>query len=371
MEINWIVNLATIFVLCVVIASVLIPQIILIAYRKKMFDEPDGRKAHKLPVPRLGGVAFTSVTFFSLALVLGINILLGNNEVINNFQNEIRVLVFSFCAVMVLHTIGIADDLIGIHYRTKFTVQTFCAIMIVIGGLNLSNLHGFFWLHTLPLWLACPLTVFVIVFIINAINLIDGIDGLASGLCAAAFLTYGITLIMTRDYIFAAIAFANLGVLLPFFYYNVFGRAENHTKIFMGDAGSQTVGMCICICSLRILECVPAHPNYSPNAFVIAFAPLIIPCFDVVRVYFLRVRNGKNPFLPDKNHIHHKLLSLGVKPRTAMFIIVLTSLGLIGVNCIASIWVNINILLACNILIVIGVNMWISGRIREKKENKK
>ncbi len=367
MNLIWITNMISVFLLCAIISGILIPQILLIAYRKKLFDEPDERKIHKVVVPRLGGMAFTVVMFFSLALVFGINLALGNTGFAGDVIDEARLIIFSFCAITLLYIVGIADDLIGVRYRAKFFVQIIAGLLVIAGGLSLSDLHGILWIHSLPIWIAYPLTILVIVFIINAINLIDGIDGLASGLCSVAFITYAYTFLRIEEYVYATVALANLGVLLPFFYYNVFGKAEKHTKIFMGDTGSLTIGISLCILSLKILDSIPVEPGNLPNAFVIAYAPLIIPCFDVIRVYFFRIRTGKNPFLPDNNHIHHKLLAVGLKPSTAMLIILGSSLLLVFLNCMASIWVNINILLAADAILVTGINMWLSKRIWKKR----
>ncbi len=366
MDTIWLINITSIFLLCVIIAGLLIPQILLVAYRKNLFDEPDERKIHKMPVPRLGGMAFTLVIFFTLALVFGVNMVCGNTGMLSDIRNEITVILFGFCAVMLLYIVGIADDLIGVRYCAKFVVQILAAVMLIVGGIYLSDVHGILWIRTLPIWLALPATVLVIVFIINAINLIDGIDGLASGLCSVAFITYAFTFLKTGQYVYAAIALANLGVLLPFFCYNVFGRAENHTKIFMGDTGSLTTGISLCLLSFKILDCVPTEAGTFPNPFVIAFAPLIIPCFDVIRVYFHRIRHGNNPFMPDRNHIHHKLLAIGLKPSVAMPVILATSLFFVFVNCVASMWLNVNVILLFDIAVVTGVNMWLSKEIKNR-----
>ncbi len=366
MDTLWLVNITAVFFLCAITAGLLIPQILLIAYRKKLFDEPDERKIHKLPVPRLGGLAFTLVTFFTLAFVFGLNMYFGYISILEDIREEITLISFGFCAIILLYIVGIADDLVGVRYKAKFCVQIMASIMLITGGVCMTDLHGILWIHTIPMWLAVPLTILVIVFIINAINLIDGIDGLASGLCSVAFMTYAFTFIKTGDYMYAAIACANLGVLLPFFYYNVFGKAENHNKIFMGDTGSLTIGISLCLLSIKILDCVPTETGTYPNPFVVAFAPLIIPCFDVIRVYFHRIRQGKNPFLPDKNHIHHKLLAIGLKPSVAMPIILCSSLLLVFLNCVASMWINVNALLVFDALFVTGVNVWLSKKIKQK-----
>ena len=193
------------------------------------------------------------------------------------------------------------------------------------------------------------------VFIINAINLIDGIDGLASGLCGVVMLFYGLVFFIIGEYIYALLAFATLGVLVPFFYYNVFGDPTKKNKIFMGDTGSLTIGMMTCILSLKLLNGFPVNPSMQQP---------IIPCFDVVRVYLHRVRNGKNPFLPDKNHIHHKMLAIGMKQRTAMITIVLISVCFTLCNILLSRYVDVTLLFMLDIIIWTLGNLWLTRRIR-------
>lgn len=248
----WIVNCSLAFLLCVLCAGIVIPQILLIAFRKQLFDLPDERKIHHCAVPRLGGIAFKPVVFFTIALLLGINMALGHSEMLSEIGNDVRPLAFAFCSIMVLYLVGMADDLIGIRYRAKFVIQILCGVMLIAGGVYINNLYGILGIHAVPLWLGYPLTILIVVFIINAINLIDGIDGLASGLCSVACLFYGLTFFMLHQHVYAILAFATLGVLVSFFYYNVFGNAEHGKKIFMGDTGSLTVGMMLCFLSLKL-----------------------------------------------------------------------------------------------------------------------
>lgn len=128
----------------------------------------------------------------------------------------------------------------------------------------------------MPLWLGYPLTILIVVFIINAINLIDGIDGLASGLCSIACLFYGLTFFMLHQYVYAMLAFATLGVLVPFFYYNVFGNAKHGRKIFMGDTGSLTIGMMLCFLSLKLTMCGLDDNTGNVHPMVLAFSPLLV-----------------------------------------------------------------------------------------------
>lgn len=360
----WIINSLFVFVLSVFCAGVLIPQILLISFRKRLFDVPDERKIHQGVVPRLGGIAFKPVVLFAVVLSLGISQTLGFGEFLGDIVQESRPLAFGFCAILVLYLVGIADDLIGIRYRAKFIIQILCGVMLIAGGLGITELYGILFIDTMPEWIGYPLTIFAVVFIINAINLIDGIDGLASGLCGVAMLFYGVTFMLIHEYLYALFAFATLGVLVPFFYYNVFGDAHKQKKIFMGDTGSLSIGIIICVLSLRMIHQFPVGAtDIKSNPFILAYSPLIVPCFDVVRVYLHRVRNGKNPFLPDKNHIHHKLLAIGLQQRTAMVTILAVSVCFTLCNILLSRYVDATVLLASDILIWTLGNLWLTRKI--------
>ena len=361
----WTVNSILVFLVSAFCAGVLIPQILLISFRKSLFDIPDERKIHQGVVPRLGGIAFKPVVFFSVVILLGFSQLFGYSDLLHVVVSESRTLAFGFCAILLLYLVGIADDLIGIRYRAKFIIQISCGLMMIVGGLWISNLYGLLYIHELPYWIGGLLTIFAVVFIINAINLIDGIDGLASGVCGVAMLFYGVIFLLIDEYIYAMLSFATLGVLVPFFYYNVFGDAEKQKKIFMGDTGSLTVGMMICILSLRMIHEFPEDvATVHSNPFILAYSPLIVPCFDVVRVYLHRVRNGKNPFLPDKNHIHHKLLAIGMQQRAAMVTIVFLSVGFTLGNILLSRFLDVTMLLVLDVSIWTLANIWLTRQMR-------
>ena len=363
----WIINSIAVFLVCVLCAGLLIPQILLVSFRKKLFDQPDERKIHQGVVPRLGGIAFKPVIFFAIALVYGVCQLLDFDVMEDEIVVQSRHLAFGFCCIMMLYLVGMADDLIGIRYKAKFTVQIICGLMMIAGGMWISNLHGLFGLHDIPAWVGYPLTILVIVFIINSINLIDGIDGLASGLSGVATLFYGIVFLLLHEYFYAILSFATFGVLVPFFYFNVFGDVNKQKKIFMGDTGSLTIGMIICILCLKLLMCSPSSVSvHIPNMLVLAYSPLLIPCLDVVRVYLHRIKNGKNPFLPDKNHIHHKLLALGMRQGGAMVAILLASTLFTLINILIFSHINVTISLLINVLVWTLLNIWITNKMKEK-----
>lgn len=363
----WKINCSLAFLLSVFCAGIVIPQILLIAFRKKLFDMPNERKIHHSTVPRLGGIAFKPVICFSMAVLSGSALLLGHYEITDQLFGNARTLLFGYCALLLLYLSGMADDLIGIRYKAKFVIQILCGLMLIAGGVWIDDFHGLFGLHSIPFWFGYPFTILLTVFIINAINLIDGIDGLASGLSSCACIFYGIAFFYTGQYIFSMLSFATLGVLVPFYYYNVFGNPVKQRKIFMGDTGSLTIGIILCLLSIRLAVTYHAAPGALVNPFVVAFTPLLVPCLDVVRVYLHRIRDGKNPFLPDKNHIHHKLLAIGMKQRMAMATIITVSIVFTLFNIILSyLGIDINIIIISDILIWTISNVGLTRAINKR-----
>ncbi|WP_290374316.1 MraY family glycosyltransferase [Paramuribaculum intestinale] len=365
---TWIICCFLSTLLSVLFAGILIPQILLVSYRRKLFDMPDERKIHRGTVPRLGGIAFTPVILFSVSLLLGMSILMGNTDMENMMRINAQAISFGLCALLLMYLTGMSDDLIGVRYRAKFVVQIFCAVLLIGAGMYVNDLHGIIGLGHISPWFGIPLTILIVVYVVNAINLIDGIDGLASGLSSAAFIIYGTAFLMIGKPIFAMLSFACLGVLIQFFYYNVFGSAERKKKIFMGDTGSLTIGLLLTFLGLALLQWSPdKFPTFRTNPMILAVSPLIIPCFDVVRVFLHRVRRHGNPFLPDKTHIHHKMLAIGLNQRLAMVLIVVASITFSIANILLSRYVEVNLLLILDILLWTLANLWLTRHIRSRE----
>lgn len=327
----WIENYFIAFCVSVVLAGLIIPNIMNIAFRRQLFDGQDERKIHRGSVPRLGGISFLPALLFSFCVVVGCNIRLGIPGLWDELAEPLVPVFFLLCALMLMYLVGIADDLIGVRYRAKFLFQILAGVLIIMSGCWIRNLYGFCWIEQWPTVLGWIATVFVVIYVINAMNLIDGIDGLASGLSIIALCFYSYIFYTSGEYIYAIFCAATLGTLLPFCYYNLFGTPERHTKIFMGDTGSLTIGTVLAFMMIRVFEIPQANMEMHGNHLVLAIAPLILPCFDVVRVFFHRVRNRHNPFLPDKCHIHHKLLALTAQ-RQSLIIILITDVAFILVN---------------------------------------
>lgn len=333
---NWTYNYFIGMLISIILTGVIIPKIILIAFRKKLFDEIDERKIHRGIVPRLGGIAFLPSIIFSFCVVIGFNLRTEELSLGEPLMMEMIPIFFLLCGLMLMYLVGIADDLIGVRYRGKFLLQIFTGTLLVAGGMWISDLYGFLWIHHCPDWLGWLFSIFLVIYVANSINLIDGIDGLASGLSMIALIFYSIVFFLAGEYLFALMAATTLGTLIPFFYYNVFGHAENHNKIFMGDTGSLTIGTVLAFLSIAMFRIPLGDIPGNHNPFILAIAPIILPCFDVVRVFVHRVRNGSNPFLPDKCHIHHKLLALGLVQWKALITILISDATIVGGNLLLS-----------------------------------
>ena len=288
-------------------AALALPRILLISLRKKLIDPIDQRKVHKTTASRLGGVSFFPALFMSTTIVLVlVNIFKDGTFV---YSNDV---LMSYATMFMLFMIGIYDDVVGVKYRSKFVVQIITALLMTASGVYLQSFYSVDSSYELPLWFAIPLTVLLITFITNSINLIDGINGLASMLSIIAFAAYGVILMIAGDYIYAMICFATMGAIIPFWRNNVFGvRKRIDSRIFMGDCGALVIGFSLSIMAIRIwnLDNTSSNVITSNLCHVLAYTMLLTPCFDVISVMAHRFANKQSIFLPDKNHIHHRLMA--------------------------------------------------------------
>lgn len=369
------------FLLSVGISSVFIPAIIRFAFKKKLFDEHDERKIHSGAVPRLGGLAFFPVTIFCMAIIVGLDYLLlsvmpddGSRSFVSHFANASWLsevgpsMLLGLCAVMILYVIGIIDDVHGVKYRVKFVAQFVAGLLICSSGIYINNFHGVFGLHELPLWAGWALTIFAIMLVTNAINFIDGIDGLASSICSIALIYYAIMFVMIGHMGYVMLLVAILGSILPFLWYNVFGTAERHNKIFMGDTGSLFLGLILSTVGSVLCKELSGEPALRPNGFALVFAPLMVPCYDVLRVIIHRVRHHRSPFKPDRNHFHHRLMDSGLGQHAALGAMIAVDVFMIVLAVVSSIWLDINIVLAITLLFWYLLGLWLARRINKKKK---
>ena len=358
------------FIISILLAVMIIPNILFVSHKRRLFDMPDSRKVHQRPVSRLGGVSFFPAISVSFCLIIGTQLALSYYEDTSMPHSIPYSFIFLGAGCMMLYLIGIMDDIVGVGYRYKFIVQFIAAAILAFSGSWINTLGGLFGIWSIPAWIGIPFTIFVIIYITNAINLIDGIDGLASGLSIIAMIVFSLTFIFQHEYIYALLAFATLGVLLPFWFYNVFGYTRHHHKLFMGDTGSLTLGYILSFIVIKFCTVSPATTEHDDFGVIIAISALFIPLLDVVRVVINRIARGKSPFLPDRSHIHHKLLDTGMRPKLTMLTILSMSVLFIILNVLLSKHINITILLILDVVLWLIFIFTIDHFIqRHKKES--
>ena len=281
------------FITAFVVAMIVMPPLLKLIRRFHLFDMPDLRKTHNSPVPTMGGIAVYAG--MSAALVLWYH-----------FTSEPFTISFFF-SVATLFAVGIMDDLKDIPAYYKLAIQISVALLVTIAGVRITSFNGLFGIGDLPVLVQYGITIFAIVGITNAFNLIDGIDGLAGGLGFMSLIALGLFLTLSGQISLALIAFALAGALLGFLYYNF-----NPARIFMGDTGSLVLGFTIGVLCIQLIQVnTESVVPYITNIPVIALSVVLIPVFDTLRVFSLRIGKGKSPFHPDKTHIHHLLTNNG------------------------------------------------------------
>ena len=348
------------FLFAVSLGMVIIPRILVISHKKRLYDVPDARKVHTMPVPRLGGLSFFPVILMSMFLVIGFRLYFWDMDTSSLSFNMLYEYLFLFVGMTLLYLVGVCDDLVGVGYRYKFAVQIAAAFLLVLSGNWFDSLGGLFGIYSVPAWMGMPFTVFIVVYITNAINLIDGIDGLASGLCCIALSVLSVIFFLRGQYVYALLAICTLGILMPFWCYNVFGNANRGHKLFMGDAGSLTLGYVISFLIIHMSVTNEVSPTLSNPYMVIAFSTVLVPLLDVIRVVLHRLREHKNPFLPDKNHFHHKLLRTGMRVRVVMVTILGIAVSFIGLNAWLAWQMNITFLLGLNLILWSSLHLTIN-----------
>lgn len=279
-----------------IISFLAIPVVLQIAEQKKLYDIPDERKVHTRPVSSLGGVGIFGG--FLLAALLSIQ---GNQN--PEFQ-------YFFAAALVIFFLGLKDDLMVLSASKKFVGQVIAAsILIHLGGIRLDSMHGLFGFQQVPEAFGLALSYLTIIVIINSFNLIDGIDGLASSLGIITMLIFGTYFFAVDQQAYALLAFSMAGSLVAFLIFN-----HHPAKIFMGDSGSLMIGLVNSILVIKFIAVADSPAVLIPvdSAVAVGVSILIVPLLDTLRVFAIRIVNGRSPFTPDRNHIHHLLLDRGL-----------------------------------------------------------
>ncbi len=285
------------FAVSFIIVFTAIPTILVVARSKNLFDEPNKRTVHRVKIPTLGGLAIFISFLFTYSFF-------------NDWFN-LGGVPFLISSLVIIFGIGIKDDILITAPVVKLMGQILAAYIIVgLGDVYITDFHGFFGLKPSEL-VSLFFTILLFAFITNGFNLIDGIDGQAAIVGIVSVLSFSFWFYINDQIEIPLIAAALIGSLAAFIYYNVFSKRQ---KIFMGDTGSLLIGFIITLMAVKFME-LNIQPNelkYSmTSAPAVAIAILIVPITDTLRVFFLRLSHGKSPFTADKNHIHHRMLSLG------------------------------------------------------------
>lgn len=287
------------------------PALIKVALLKRLFDEPDDeRKLHRRRIPTIGGVIIFAGTIFAFALWFPIDTVQEYSELLRSVDD----LKYIVSTIIILFFVGIKDDIIGTAPVKKLVAHVIVGmILVLMAELRLTGLHGIFGIYKIPYWGSVFLSLFTYIVVVNAFNLIDGVDGLAGGVGLIASLAFGTWFILAGNIIMACLAFSLSGSLLAFLIFNF-----SPAKIFMGDSGSLSIGLILCVLSLKLIE----HDQSLLTGIVaeiskpvLAMAVLAYPLFDTLRIFIYRSLRGLSPFSADRNHIHHKLIDIGLGHR--------------------------------------------------------
>ena len=337
----------------------LIPVIVDFCKRRRLFDLPDARKRHKTPVPRLGGICFLPCMVFSFFLAtFALRFFdAGKQAVIS--VGSVDVLI----GALMLYVVGVIDDIVGVRARRKLIAQIAAACMLPVALLYINNFYGLLGIGEIPFFVGVPLTVFVVVGVVNAMNLIDGIDGLCSGLSIIALLGYGVLFAMAGMWAYVVMVAGLVGVLTAYTYFNMFSTGH---KIFMGDSGSLTLGFALSFFFVKLSMVNRMALPMDDHRMIMAASFLIVPCFDVLRVMGARKRMGRGIFTPDRNHIHHRLIDGGCSMHQALAVILLLDLALVGLNALL-LWAGVQVTLIAVIDVVAFMGFFKVLRGRQRK----
>jgi len=319
-----------------------VPTIIKISRRKNLMDEPGIRSSHLRKIPNLGGIAI----FYSIGICASI------------FAYELFDLYkFLFASLIILLYVGVMDDIVVMRAYKKLVAQIIVSALIVVGSdIRIRSLFGVLGIYELGYFVSVIFSIVTFIILINAFNLIDGIDGLAGGYSLICSALFGISYYRLGEYNYPLVILSAviIGAVLAFLYYNLSNYRTS--KIFMGDTGSMLLGFLlaftsICFINIFIDRKLPGVPRYHlQSAPVVAVAILILPIVDTLNVIIIRLAQKKSPFDADKNHIHHKLLKLNLTHRRSSFYIIVYYLFVVAVAYYFR-HVNINLLLVMVVML--------------------
>lgn len=276
-----------------------LPVVIYLSFAKNLFVVPNKRSSHKHKTPNLGGVGiFIGVVFTSCVI---------GSAVFN--QDQLSQMLALIAALFLLFFAGIKDDVNTLSPLKKLIIQIVATLIVLFSSnIRISSFYGIFGIEELPVIISYFFTVFVFIALINAYNLIDGIDGLAGGIALIVFSAYSYVFFVNNNYLGLVLSITIIGSMIAFL---VFNLSSSRRKIFMGDTGSMVVGFLIAYVTAIVLNGNNLPNTIFNNVPVIVLALLSYPILDTIRIFTIRILSGHSPFKADKNHMHHRLLQLG------------------------------------------------------------
>lgn len=339
------------FITAFTLTYLAIPSIIHVAIKKNLMDEPGERRSHVVSTPSLGGIGIFAGTLFSI-------ILWTPFEYFGDLQ-------YILCSFIIIFLIGAKDDIDPMSPSTKFMGEIFAAAILVFKAkVQITSLYGIFGVFEIPYIASIVLSMFVIIVIINAFNLIDGINGLSAGIGTLICGVLGVWFLKVDSVELAMIAFALAGSLVAFLKYNV-----TPAKIFMGDTGSLLLGL---VCSILTIKFIELHNVLVDRTYAFDAAPsmaiaiLILPLFDTLRVFTLRLMKGKSPFHPDRNHIHHMVIDAGLTHTQASIALICVNIVFIMIAFSLQSLGNLSLLII--ILLLAIILSYILNRISKRRQ---
>jgi len=361
--ISFIKALGSPFITSLIVVMIAMPSLIKVAKIKHLVDEPsEDRKVHRKRIPTIGGVLIFAGTILAFSLWFpthNIGKAFSLTEAVHDFQ-------YVIACMFILFFVGTKDDIIGFSPTKKLVAHLIVGtILVFLADFRIMSLHGIFGLDgTLPFWVSALFSIFVYIVIVNAINLIDGVDGLAAGVGLIACFAFAIWNFGIGHMPFAILAISLAGALVGFLFFNF-----NPAKIFMGDSGSLTIGLIMYVLAVGMIE----HDGSGVSGVfsrvsrpVLAMAILSYPLLDTLRVFVLRAVKGRSPFSADSNHLHHHLLSFKIGHKKTVFLVYLFSLLMISLAVLAPAdKPNISLLIVGGIAFLLSQSLFLVKRLKK------
>ncbi len=351
-------------IITLIAEAFILPWIINFEKKKKDIIS-DENKSLTSPFSGLAGISFLPIMLFVVSLSALIASIGYNMEFFHGSYPIHIAALASGC--LLIWVAGLIDNISGESYKKKkLIIQFLAAIIIVFGDLYINNFNGLFGIWAIPDWIGILFTIGLVMFITNAINLIDDADGLVSGISGVALIAFGYLYLQRGMFFYAMICTILVGILIPFFYYNVFNTTR---KLFMGDTGSLTLGYLLAFLGVRYAMNTDANYEQLTSPVIISLSAMFIPLFDALRVMLERMCKGKSPFEPDRRHIHHKLLDLGFSHRKTMVWLVICAEIFVILNTNIVKLLNINVVFTIDMILWLGLIQMLNF-LKRKKETK-